>query len=183
MGMDGMARRAGAAVALALLAAAAAGPASAADDPVRAAERQEIAALTDRYIYGLDNQDADIYLSTVTADAEIVQVTGTARGSAEIRKMIDDLRVSRRKPMADGTPQPPRQHIVTNDYLEFTGPATAIHRAYWMTVMGMGGNYQVANLGRYEDKLVKQNGRWLFSSRHIINAVPLPPADAPTPPR
>ena len=175
-----MTRLVGAVLAAAMLGA---GTSAMAQDAVRAAERQEIAALTDRYIYGLDNQDADIYLSTVTPDAVITQVTGVARGSAEIRKMIDDLRKERRAKMPDGTPQPPRQHIVTNDYLEFAGPDRAKHRAYWLTVVGMGGNYRVANMGRYEDELAKLNGKWLFSSRNIINAVPLPSANVPTPPR
>ena len=46
---------------------------------------------------------------------------------------------------------------------------TAAVRAYWVVVNGHTGTAVIQSMGRYDDKLVKRNGRWLYTQRRIIN--------------
>jgi len=144
-------------------------------------DRAAIEALLVQYSTGLDTLNPDLYASCFTADAEFIQGDTVRKGQAEIRKVITDLIASRDKraataaaaPAAGGAPAeaPPTamHHVITNGVIDLVDAANARHRSYWMTVLGRGGTrFEVAAMGRYEDVLVKQDGRWLFKQRKIL---------------
>jgi 3-phenylpropionate/cinnamic acid dioxygenase small subunit len=161
-----------------LLAAAACGPAP---DKVPASfqnyvDRQAIETTLVRYSTGLDTFDADVYASAFTEDAEFAmsREDKVYRGRDEIRKIITDMQADREKRKADkdpaNDPPPIMHHVMTNAVIDITGADTARHHSYWMTVSGGPAMYsfRVAAEGRYEDELVKRDGKWLIHRRKIL---------------
>ena len=140
-------------------------------------DRQAIEALLAQYSTGLDTLNPDLYASCFTDDAELVQGDTVRKGRAEIRKVITDLIESRNKRAAaaaastPGAEVPPNamHHVITNGVIDLIDTSDARHRSYWMTILGRaGGKFDVAAMGRYEDVLVKQDGKWLFRQRKIL---------------
>lgn len=55
------------------------------------------------------------------------------------------------------------RHNLTTSLIELTGQDTARAKTYFIVFTEIGQDH----MGRYEDKLVRQNERWLFSHRRI----------------
>ncbi len=133
-------------------------------------DRAEIEALMWRYVRALDNLNADAYASLYTPDGEFAAGPAPVKGTAALRKMVSDLRDDREKREKAGQPPAPMYHVITNDYLEFTGKDQARYHSYWMTVFGAagrGGETRVAAAGHGVDLLVKVNAKWLIKSRNV----------------
>ena len=137
-------------------------------------DRQAIETTLVRYSTGLDTFDPDIYASVFTEDAEFTMEGKVFRGREEIRKIVADMKASRAERKADkdpaNDPPPIMHHVMTNAVIDITGADTARHHCYWMTVSGGPGLYsfRVAAEGRYEDELVKRDGKWLIHRRKIV---------------
>jgi 3-phenylpropionate/cinnamic acid dioxygenase small subunit len=137
-------------------------------------DRQAIETTLVRYSTGLDTFDADIYASAFTEDAEFSMEGKVFKGRDEIRKIITDMQASRaaRASDADKTNDPPpsMHHVMTNAVIDIISADTATHHCYWMTVNGGPAMYsfRVAAQGRYEDELVKRDGKWLIHRRKIL---------------
>jgi 3-phenylpropionate/cinnamic acid dioxygenase small subunit len=137
-------------------------------------DRQAIETTLVRYSTGLDTFDPDIYASAFTEDAEFTMEGKVYRGRAEIRKIITDMKASRAERAADkdpaNDPPPIMHHVISNSVIDITGPDTARHHCYWMTVSGgpQLNSFRVAAEGRYEDELVKRGGEWLLHRRKIV---------------
>lgn len=150
--------------------------AAAADD---AADRQalldraEIAELVTRYVTGLDTLDADLYAGVFAEDAVFELPGGVVhRGRAAIRKIVTDLQDSRARNQATGTPSPGLYHVMSNTSIEVVDAANARHQSYAQTVRAAeGGQFIVGFMGRYEDLLVKRDGRWYIRSRKLVSFV------------
>lgn len=138
------------------------------------ADRQAIETTLVRYSTGLDTFDADVYASVFTEDAEFTMENKVYRGREEIRGIITGMKAGRAARQADADPanDPPpiMHHVMTNAVIDITGPDTARHHCYWMTVSGGPAMYsfRVAAEGRYEDELVRRNGQWLIHRRKIV---------------
>jgi uncharacterized protein (TIGR02246 family) len=166
-----------------VLAFAGAGAAFAADDAQtaalqRLADRAEIEELITRYVTALDTLDADAYEGVFTQDGEY-DVTGTLyKGRAAIRKIVTDLQASRARNDAAGTPSPRLYHVMSNSSIQVLDATNARHQSYAQTVrLADNGQFVVGFMGRYEDVLVKVDGRWLIKSRKLVSFIP--PAAAP----
>jgi uncharacterized protein (TIGR02246 family) len=137
-------------------------------------DRQAIETTLVRYSTGLDTFDEDIYASAFTEDAEFSMEGKVFKGRDEIRKIITDMKASRttRASDADKTNDPPpsMHHVMTNAVIDIVSADTARHHCYWMTVNGGPAMYsfRVAAQGRYEDELVKRDGKWLIHRRKIL---------------
>jgi len=137
-------------------------------------DRQAIETALVRYSTGLDTFDPDIYASAFTEDAEFTMEGKVFRGREEIRGIVAGMKASRAERKADkdpaNDPPPIMHHVMTNVVIDITGPDSARHHCYWMTVAGGPGMYsfRVAAEGRYEDELVKRDGRWLIHRRKIV---------------
>jgi hypothetical protein len=138
-----------------------------------AEDRAMIENLMSRYIFAFDWRQADAYAATFTEDGELNYAGGTLKGREALRAMINQLRAQEKD--AAGKDQsgkwPPRKrHIVTSLLLDISGnKATA--RAYWAAVINDNPERHpvVTEYGHYEDELIKQNGRWLFTKRRTFN--------------
>lgn len=158
-----------------LLALVLAAPLAAADDAAvqKLLDRAEIQELITRYVTGLDTLDADLYAGVFAEDAVFELPGGVVhRGRAAIRKIVTDLQDSRARTQAAGTPAASLYHVMANTSIEIVDATTARHRSYAQTVRaGDDGQFIVGFMGRYEDELVKRDGRWYIRSRRLVSFV------------
>jgi len=137
-------------------------------------DRQAIETTLVRYSTGLDTFDPDIYASVFTEDAEFTMEGKVFKGRGEIRDIVAGMKASRAERKADkdpaNDPPPIMHHVMTNAVIDITGADTALHHCYWMTVAGGPelNSFRVAAQGRYEDELVKRDGKWLIHRRKIV---------------
>jgi uncharacterized protein (TIGR02246 family) len=136
------------------------------------ADKMEIEALVARYVIGLDTLDADAYASVFAEDA-VFDVSGTVyRGRDAIRKIVTDLQESRARNEAAGTPSPALYHVMSNTFIEILDETNARHQSYAQTLRaGDDGRFVIGFMGRYEDELVKRDGRWVIQSRKLVSFV------------
>jgi len=136
-------------------------------------DRSEIESLVTRYVTGLDTLDADLYAGVFAEDAVFELPGGVVhRGRAAIRKIVTDLQESRARNQASGTPSPSLYHVMANTSIEIIDAANARHQSYAQTVRAAeGGQFIVGFMGRYEDVLVKRDGRWYIQSRKLVSFV------------
>ena len=150
------------------------GPAVADDAAVqKLLDRAEIEELVSRYVIALDTRDADLYAGVFTEDG-VYELPGNVvhRGRAAIRKVVTDLQDSRARNDAAGKPSPELYHVMANHSIELIDATHARHRCYAQTVRAAeGGQFIVGFMGRYEDELVKRDGRWYIQSRKLVSFV------------
>jgi len=158
-------------VALAVVAAI---PAAAEDAAVqKLLDRAEIEELVTRYVTALDTRDADMYAGVFTEDG-VYELPGNVvhRGRAAIRKIVTDLQESRARNDAAGKPSPSLYHVMANHSIELVDATHARHHCYAQTVRAAeGGQFIVGFMGRYDDELVKRDGRWYIQSRKLVSFV------------
>jgi hypothetical protein len=121
-----------------------------------------------RYVWAVDSLDADGYVAVFTQDAVIDSNGSISRGHAEIRNIVASLIQRRDDNRAKGLPASNLYHVVSNVRIEFPKPGEAVHHSYWQTVRrDKDGRMIAAAMGRSEDRLVKQAGKWLIRSRTL----------------
>jgi len=136
-------------------------------------DRAEIEELITRYVTALDTRDADMYAGVFAEDG-VYELPGNVvhHGRAEIRKIVTDLQDSRASNDAAGKPSPSLYHAMFNHSIELVDATHAQHQCYAQTVRAAeGGQFIVGFMGRYEDYLVKQDGRWYIQSRKLVSFV------------
>jgi ketosteroid isomerase-like protein len=158
---------------LVLIALAAGAPALGDDATVqKLLDRAEIEALVARYVTALDTRDADAYASVFAEDAVFELPGAVHRGRAEIRKIVTDLQESRARNEAAGRPSANLYHVMSNTSIEIIDATNARHQSYAQTVRAAeNGQFIVGFMGRYEDVLVKRDGRWQIQSRKLVSFV------------
>jgi 3-phenylpropionate/cinnamic acid dioxygenase small subunit len=131
------------------------------------------------YPRALDGNDWAAYASFFTKDGTLIMGGGATKvtGPAAIKEYFS----SRPTPGAAASaapspcPVPPgghrSEHVVTNLTLQINGD-TAIDQAYWQTIVTRDCKSVVAGAGHYEDVLRREDGRWKFSKREIIDDIP-----------
>jgi uncharacterized protein (TIGR02246 family) len=136
-------------------------------------DRAEIETLVTNYVEGLDTLDADLYAGVFAEDAVFELPGGVVhRGRAAIRKIVTDLQDSRARNQAAGTPSASLYHVMANTAIEIVDATNARHQSYAQTVRAAeGGQFIVGFMGRYEDVLVKRDGRWYIQSRKLVSFV------------
>ena len=134
-------------------------------------DRAAIEALMWRYVRALDTLDADAYASAFTADGSFGSGRNSEHGTAELKKMINDLKQTRADREAKGEPATPAMyHVIFNHTITFTDRDHARYDAYWSTMFAGTGQEtppRVAAVGRSVDMLVRQNGNWLIQTRDV----------------
>ena len=135
-------------------------------------DRAEIEELVALYVHALDTLDADAYESVFTEDAVYETPMGVYEGRAAIRKIVTDLQASRARAEAAGTEPLALYHVMSNSSIELIDADEARHKSYAQTVSAReGGQFVVGFMGRYEDVIVKRDGRWQIQSRKLVSFV------------
>jgi hypothetical protein len=145
-------------------------PAAAADTGVIVGAPEDRAAIEKlmwSYDRMLDTYDADAYVALFTPDGAF----GQTKGREALHKMITDIKKGHDDRRAKGETITMR-HFTMNQYLEFTGPATARYHYYHQTIFGTGGETspdpaRIAAAGNGVDDLVKVDGHWYIKLRNV----------------
>ncbi len=129
-------------------------------------DRVQIEDLLTRYYYDLSRTNAHELSQYFTEDA-LLDVDGTvAKGRAEIAKLYKNPTPDPKEP----APVPGRRMhmLLTNPIIDIKGNSAQAH-VIWTGIVdeGIGKLPQVAEQGREDSELVKQNGKWLIKRRYI----------------
>jgi len=136
-----------------------------------ARDRAEIRDLMGRYLFAMDWHDADAYAECFTEDGVLDYAMATLTGREAIREGARKFReaigtIFKRE---DGTPALLR-HVLDQLVIRVEGDRAWTTAFWWeMTDGGPGGTPAIQSFGTYEDELVREDGRWLFSRRTIWN--------------
>jgi hypothetical protein len=126
--------------------------------PLTIDDRLAIQEALARYCFCLDQGRWDEFRALFTADARLDfgEVMGVWEGADGVRRFTETM-------AGLGLFM---RHYVTNVLL--SGDGTSAHaECYVLAVTGRGDQQMVAT-GRYDDRFVKQDGRWLLASRHAV---------------
>jgi uncharacterized protein (TIGR02246 family) len=133
----------------------------------RLEDMEEIRTLLLDYGRFLDSRDLVAYSRLFAKDGEWVGGFGSARGPDEILAFM-------RKNLGTGTNSSNTFHILSNfEIATDRDTATAWSRWTYITP-GADGKPVISQAGRYDDVLVRENGRWKFKRRVASNDIPAP---------
>jgi uncharacterized protein (TIGR02246 family) len=128
-------------------------------------DKEAIQTLLLDYGRTLDNRDLKAYSELFTKDGEWIGGFGSVKGRAELLAFMQKN---------VGTPPNTGKtyHLLTNFFITVTGDkATATSR--WSYVVGTPDKKPVLeHSGRYEDTLVREDGKWKFQKRIVYNDLP-----------
>ena len=145
------------------------GSALAQDDPSLGTwrDRAMIERTLQRYVAGYDTNDPALFASAFTDDAVFEFNDDTFTGRTAIAGYIEERNAGREAREAAGASDPSARlyHVMTNSLITFTGPDTATHTAYGMTIGRTTPETHISSSGSYEDELVKVDGDWLIRHR------------------
>ena len=140
-------------------------------------DRNEIHDLIMRYTLGLDTADPDLYASVFTEDAHLNVAGLDFYGHKPIKEMLVGIRAKQplgRVPDPHGYIFGAVRHVCTNLMMDIKGD-TAKVESYCVEIASSGRNekgqglpQRIINVCRYQDDLVRQNGKWLIKKRLII---------------
>jgi ketosteroid isomerase-like protein len=130
----------------------------------RLEDMEEIRTVLVNYGRFLDARDFGAYSRLFAKDGEWVGGFGTVKGPAEIRTFMEM--------QIPGKNSGNTYHILSNFEIEVRGDtATAWSRWAYVTP-GTDGKPVIAQGGRYDDTLVRENGAWKFKRRVASNDIP-----------
>ena len=128
---------------------------------------EEIRTLLTDYGRFLDARDLPAYSRLFAKDGEWVGGFGTARGPAEILAFM-------RKNLGTGPNRNNSYHILSNFEIDVKGDAATAWSRWTFIVPGADGKPVLSQSGRYDDTLVRENGKWRFKRRTASNDIPAP---------
>ena len=122
--------------------------------------RELVRATVMRYVHLVDTGKLDELVELFTEDATLeAGDLPPATGRAAIRALFLDTRTR----LAAATTRPLIRHHVSSLEVDVLGPASASARSYFLAVTERGPDHW----GRYRDRLVQADGRWLFQHRRV----------------
>ena len=134
-------------------------------------DREEIRLLLLDYGRHLDSRDFKAYASLFAADGEWVGGFGTVKGAPAIQAFME-------KNLGTAPNRANNYHLLSNFVITLQGD-TATAWSRWAFIVPEANGARVAQAGRYDDALVRENGRWKFKKRVASNDTPPPASAAP----
>ena len=125
-----------------------------------AREKEAVAELIARYNYAIDHNDFHGWADCFAAEGIFDGMIGRYAAHAELDRFTAEV-----KKLTATTPH--LRHYVTNIQTEINGDEARSRCFLLMTSTSKEGGTKVVIAGEYEDKLVKRNGRWLFTERKV----------------
>ncbi len=128
--------------------------------PIAIEEKDAIREVLAEYCFRLDGGRYDDMAALFTADGTWDTAFGAASGRAAIAQQARDIRARA------GDNRPRAVHLVTNIIIALDGEQAEI-RSNWTVVQNSPQGPKIGSGGAYADRMVKENGRWLFRYRKI----------------
>ena len=130
-------------------------------------DKEQIAQLLIDYGRHLDSRDLAAYAALFAADGEWVGGFGTVAGRSNIQAFME-------KSLGTGPNTGGSYHIMSNFVITVKGDAATAWSRWTFVTPGERGA-TIAQAGRYDDSLVRENGVWKFKRRVASNDT-APPA-------
>lgn len=125
-------------------------------DALTPEDEREIHQLVASYNWATDSSDPEEFSSLFTDDGEFHSARFDLHGRSELEGFVRTENLAARG----------LQHWTANLLLSFEGPGRARARCYMLVVAPQAdGSLIVERNGRYQDLLVKVDGRWKFRER------------------
>jgi hypothetical protein len=148
-------------------------PRSGQSDPSIAARLQrledieEIRVLLTDYGRFLDSRDLPAYSRLFARDGEWVGGFGSATGPADILAFMQ-------KNLGTGPNRNNSYHILSNFEIDVKGESATAWSRWTFIVPAADGKPVISQAGRYDDTLIREEGRWKFKRRVASNDIPAP---------
>lgn len=113
----------------------------------------------------LDSRDLNAYSRLFAQDGEWVGGFGSAKGPAGILEFMQ-------KNLGTGPNRNGSYHILSNFEIDVKGDTATAWSRWTFIVPGADGKPVISQAGRYDDQLVRENGRWKFKRRTASNDIP-----------
>jgi hypothetical protein len=131
-------------------------------------EKDAIREVLAEYCFRLDGGRYDDMAALFTEDGTWDTAFGAGRGRAAIAALARDIRAKA------GDNRPRAIHLVTNIVIALNGNEAEV-RSNWTVVQNSPpnspGGPKIGSGGGYADRMVKQNGAWLFRYRKIDRSI------------
>ena len=128
---------------------------------------EEIRTLLLDYGRFLDARDLKSYSALFAKDGEWVGGFGSAQGPAGILAFME-------KNLGTGPNRTNTFHILSNFEIDVKGDTATAWSRWTFVTPGPDGKPAISQAGRYDDILVRENGRWRFKRRTASNDIPTP---------
>jgi ketosteroid isomerase-like protein len=137
----------------------------------RLEDTEEIRIVLTEYGRTLDTRDFAAYSHLFAKDGEWIGGFGSVQGPAAIQAFME-------KNVGTGENKAHNYHLLTNFVIQVHGD-TATAWSHWSFVIPTADNKPViAQSGRYDDTLIRENGQWKFKRRTVSNDIPNGPPPA-----
>jgi uncharacterized protein (TIGR02246 family) len=137
----------------------------------RIEDRTEIEQLLLNYGRHLDSRDFKAYAQLFARDGAWEGGMGTVQGPAAIQAFMEKA--------IPGPNTAHNFHLLSNFVIDVQGDTATAWSRWQFVAPGQDGRPVVAQAGRYDDTLVREDGRWKFKRRVAANDLPLPRPAAP----
>jgi ketosteroid isomerase-like protein len=137
----------------------------------RIEDRAEIEQLLLNYGRYLDARDFKAYSLLFARDGVWEGGMGTVQGPAAIQTFMEKA--------IPGPNKAHNFHLLSNFVIDVQGESATAWSRWQFIVPGQDGKPVVAQAGRYDDTLVREDGRWKFKRRVAANDLPLPRQASP----
>jgi 3-phenylpropionate/cinnamic acid dioxygenase small subunit len=134
------------------------------------------------YPRALDGRDWKAYAATFAREGVLVQGTTETKGPEAIEAYFSRPRPPRTPPAGAAAPAagaapavpasttpPSSKHVISNLKIISLTADRAETTAYWETVSTRSTGTVIAGAGHYNDTLIKEDGKWKFLRREIVN--------------
>jgi 3-phenylpropionate/cinnamic acid dioxygenase small subunit len=126
----------------------------------RIEDRTEIERLLMEYGRSLDNRDFATYSRLFASNGEWAGSLGTYRGPAAIQAAMEKSFAS-----AADIPKGANYHLLTNAIIDIDGDRATAESKWAFVMLEEKKPPQIAFAGRYEDALIREDGKWKFLRR------------------
>ena len=128
---------------------------------------EEIRTLLTDYGRLLDSRDLPAYSRLFARDGEWVGGFGSAKGPADILAFMQ-------KNLGAGPNRNNSYHILSNFEIDVKGDSATAWSRWTFIVPAADGKPVISQAGRYDDTLIREEGRWKFKRRVASNDIPAP---------
>ena len=132
----------------------------------RLEDTQEIQSVLLDYGRFLDARDFAAYSRLFAKDGEWVGGFGTVQGPAAIQAFMEKN--------ITGPNRGNTFHILSNFKIDVHGDTATAWSRWTFVTPGADKKPAIAQAGRYDDTLVRENGKWKFKRRTASNDIPVP---------